>query len=366
MPLVLDEDEDEVEPDEQYDPESLLYPFELWEPAALEGEPYEVGLRRLIVPATAIQRRWEAWGGDLTRWLLPRVLEIAKESNPAANGTEAWAWLPPPLHDEGRKVQPAWLHAFLLAPHPIRPAVFLRMPKYNLAPDEASKLVAYFAAASATDFPFEYDHRLLASHLSKKESVFEASTGSQLSRLEHAMQIVTSENYCIKCHAMADFTPVSDARALAPQLSDVQFRLRPDYVRKWIANPARLLPYTAMPVNVPYDANSETLGGVAQDLYPGTSIDQVDGLVDLLMNYARYATSKHSITDLVEGGGANGSETNEPETEDSSAREDGTEERPAPTDAAGLSADRTLAVAIPFGQQSRSDSNRVRIAIEFG
>ena len=38
--------------------------------------------------------------------------------------------------------------------------------------------------------------------------------------------------------------------------------LRPDNVREWIADPASILPYTAMPVNVPYDSSREHLGVV--------------------------------------------------------------------------------------------------------
>ena len=51
-----------------------------------------------------------------------------------------------PLIGEGAKVQTDWLHDFLLNPYPIRPAVFLRMPKFNMSSAEATALVDYFAA----------------------------------------------------------------------------------------------------------------------------------------------------------------------------------------------------------------------------
>ena len=38
----------------------------------------------------------------------------------------------------------------------------------------------------------------------------------------------------------------------APNLADVYRRLRPEFVRDWIANPKMILPYTSMPVNIPY------------------------------------------------------------------------------------------------------------------
>ena len=300
--LVLDEDEDEVDPEEEYDPDTLLYPFDLWEPIALEGAPFQVGAQRINVPATSIRKRNASRGGDLTYWLLPRVLEEEKKVNPAANGTEAWSWLPPPLMGEGRKVQPEWLHSFLLEPYPIRPAVFLRMPKFNMSPEEASVLVNYFAAKDDAAYPFEYSDRMMASHIGDQNESFVAAHGGD--RLESAMNIVTHKDYCIQCHYVGDFAPTNNVRALAPDLSKVQFRLRPDYIKKWIANPKTILPYTAMPVNVLYDPDSETLGGVPQDLYPGTSVEQVDALVDLLMNYSQYSGSQHSVKSLVGSGAA--------------------------------------------------------------
>ena len=81
--------------------------------------------------------------------------------------------------------------------------------------------------------------------------------------------------------------------------ADVAARLRPDYLRKWIANPKRILPYTGMPVNVPYDPDKPHLGGVSQDLIHGTSIQQLDGLADLLLNFNLYTRKQTSIQSLV-------------------------------------------------------------------
>jgi hypothetical protein len=69
----------------------------------------------------------------------------------------------------------------------------------------------------------------------------------------------------------------------------VHERLRPGYVHDWIANPKRFLPYTGMPVNIPFNAP------VSQDLYRGTSEQQVDALTDLLMHFDRFAKRKMSL-----------------------------------------------------------------------
>jgi hypothetical protein len=302
LPVVLDDEGDPIEDDlSEYDPSTLQYRFDLWEPTIVDGEPYPVGALPVTVPQANITKKYPAEGGDLTLALYPRAVELEKQANPNAKGTEAWGWLPPPLVNEGNKVQFDWLHSFLLNPETIRPAVFLRMPKFNMSPDEATKLVNYFAAQDNADFPFEFNDRSQSGHVAAAEQAFRTNGGAtvEMSRLDQAMKIVTDSNYCIKCHLVADFKPTGSERALAPDLSKAFRRLRPDYVRHWIANPKSILPYTAMPVNIEYRAEAPNLGGVSQDLYPGTSIQQLDAVVDLLMNYDRYTASHRLISPLV-------------------------------------------------------------------
>ncbi len=93
----------------------------------------------------------------------------------------------------------------------------------------------------------------------------------------------------MKCHLVGEFNPPGSERAKGPQLEQVHDRLRPDYVHRWVGNPKRILPYTGMPVNIPYDK------GVAQSLFPGDSSQQLDGVVDLLMNWDRFTMERFSI-----------------------------------------------------------------------
>ena len=300
LPIVWDDEGDPIEEGEEYDPSTFVYPFELWEPAAIEGETHPVGVRQMAIPATAIRKKTRGWGGDLTRMLMPTVTALEKQVNPAAKGTESMAWLPPPLIGQGAKVQPSWMHDFLLEPYPIRPAVFLRMPKFNMSSDEATKIVNYFAARDGMKYPFEYDTRTSSTHLATAETQFRETVGGDKSRLQHAMQIVTNGNYCVKCHLVGEYKPTGSVRALAPDLSRIHNRLRPDYVRRWIANPKKILPYTAMPVNIPFNPSAPHLGGVDQSIYPGTSVQQLDGLVDLLMNFPTYSVNQNDVAELVD------------------------------------------------------------------
>jgi hypothetical protein len=196
------------------------------------------------------------------------------------------------LHNEGKKVQTEWLHDFLMDPTSIRPAVVLRMPNFHMSSEEASKLVNYFAAKDNADFPYEYNERRRGDYLAQIEQ-------SHPELLDDAMKIVTDGNYCVKCHSIGDYQVKGAIRTLGPNLDEVYRRLRPEYVRRWVGNPQRTLPYTGMPVNIPYDANAPQLGGVSQSLFPGTSIEQLDGVVDLLMNFDTYAKRQTSIKSLV-------------------------------------------------------------------
>ncbi|MEO8496425.1 MAG: hypothetical protein ABI614_15260, partial [Planctomycetota bacterium] len=298
-PLIYDDFGDPIEDEEEYSPSKLEFPFDLWQPVPIGGNTFEVGVLPLNLKPPQIEKKYGTRGGFLAKYLLQPVAAREKQVNPAAKGTEVWGWLPPPLVGEGAKVQTSWLHDFLLNPYPIRPATVLRMPRFNMSPDEATKLVNYFAAIENVEYPYDSSERQQESYLSSQDTAYQQSTGGAGTRFVDAMKVVTNNNYCVKCHLIGDFEPKGGDRAKAPNLAVVYKRLRPDYVRDWIANPKTILPYTSMPVNVPYDPELDHLGGVSQDLYHGTSVEQVDALVDLLLNYDKYAKQRSSVAELV-------------------------------------------------------------------
>lgn len=314
LSVVLDDEGDEVEDEEEYNPHGVAYRFDLWQPTLLEGNAYNVGVIPLEVRQEWMAGKYPPRGGHLTRYLLSRVVELEKEVNPTVKGSEAWSWLPPPLIGQGKKTQSDWLHNFLLDPHRIRPAVFLRMPRFNMSSAEATQLVNYFAAMDGVEYPYNFDSRTRSSYIATAEQRFRerlrqagkpSPPSEVMSRFDHALQIITSNNYCVKCHVVGDpekggYQPKGPDRAKAPNLAQVFQRLRPEYVRRWIANPKQILPYTSMPVNIPFDPAAPHQGGVAQELFPGTSIEQVDALVDLLMNYDMYSENRSPISPSIE------------------------------------------------------------------
>jgi len=306
-PIVIDEsDGTALDNESPYDPAAVKFAVDLYRPALIDGGPYITGQNAVMIANRSTEDRFPATGGVLARYLIPRVTQYEKQSNPNASGAEAFGWVPPPLVREGSKVQPNWLHDFLLDPYPIRPAVFLRMPRFNMTSGEATDLVNYFAARDSVKYPYEMTPTRQDSQLSLKEQEYRILTGTadlkdpeRSLRFDHAMRVVTNNNYCVKCHRVGDFVPQGSQRAQAPNLAEVYRRLRPEYTRNWIANPKMILPYTSMPVNIPYDEAAPYHGGISQELFRGNAEDQLEGLVDLLTNFDQYAKTNTSISSLV-------------------------------------------------------------------
>ncbi len=285
--------------------------FNLWRSLPINGQPWLVGVTDLLLSDTQVVKRYPGVGGDLAKLIYPAVLAAEKEINPNVKDGDAWGWVPPPLLNEGRKVQTDWLHSFLLDPYPIRPAVVLRMPRFNMSSEEAAKLVDYFAAMDSVEYPYAYDPRTASEHLAAEEA-------RHPHRLDDALKLVTNRNYCVQCHQVGDFVPEGSIKAQAPQLDRVYRRLRPEFLRAWIANPKRLLPYTGMPVNFPVNKPASA------ELYHGTSVEQVDAVTDLLLNWDLYSKRQISIKDKVpppSTGGAEGGAATEPAADAAGAEE---------------------------------------------
>jgi len=308
LPMILNEDEEPLEDDEDYEPDTLFYLFDLWDQAVIDGQAQRPGVVPLMLTRSMIREQHPAKGGDLARLLTPTAVEFVRDDNPALTGTEAKAWLPPPLISEGRRVQSQWLHDYLLDPTPIRPAVLMSMPRFPFRGDQAQQLVAYFAAVDGADHPLNniaqrQESYLAAAHERYRDRLAELSDDADTlegDHLDDAMRFLVDEAYCVKCHLIGNFSPGANPQMLAPNLANVYRRLRPGYVRQWIADPRSVLPYTTMPAYIPYQKDAPHLGGVSQDLYHGTSVEQLDALVDLLMNFDRHSVTRSPITPLTE------------------------------------------------------------------
>jgi mono/diheme cytochrome c family protein len=102
-------------------------------------------------------RRTPPYGGTLADLLVTYLQKKDPTEFPSddKDDQKARSRLPPPLYREGERVQPNWLYGFLLNPTVVRPESYmlLRMPKFNMSPEDARQVVDYFTAVSRLTNP---------------------------------------------------------------------------------------------------------------------------------------------------------------------------------------------------------------------
>ncbi len=162
------------------------------------------------------------------------------------------------------------------------------MPRFNLAPHEVGALVDYFAAAAGAELPY----------VSSPQPADDfAANPRRAALMDQAMRLVTDrKTYCAKCHLIGDYDPGGQTQTiLAPNLADAGRRIQVDHLRRWLADPKSVLPYTGMPVNFPPEGPP-----MGQDLLPGTSAEQLETVLDLLLRYDAYMQNRTSIRALID------------------------------------------------------------------
>ena len=184
---------------------------------------------------------------------------------------------------EGNKVQTPWLTAFLKDPHMIRPAAQLRMPRFHygksmqIPSHETEELANYFAARDRTEFPYQ----------TIPEQNSELSGGAQQgpSRLPGGRLADDDEQ------GLAVPSVPCDRPVQAQRRRPGRQRARPPRGRApvparlslaWIANPRRLVPFTAMPQNI---APHGTVQILVPKTFENKPFEMVKAVRDTLLNY---------------------------------------------------------------------------------
>ncbi len=219
--------------------------LQLWRPVTIRGYTFQVGDNITINQKASNLRKTPADGGNFA-WLYATY----QAEKTGSDFGSFWNRLPPPLLREGKKVQTPWLTAFLHDPYSIRPAVNLRMPRFHfgkvntMAALETSGLANYFAARDGADFPYQAFPEREQSYLASLES-------KHPDYLAAGWQLIT-KGACIQCHTIGQFKASGGAQVVnGPDLRQVATRFRPAFLGEWLSNPKRLVPYSAMPQNVP-------------------------------------------------------------------------------------------------------------------
>ncbi|HZH92261.1 MAG TPA: c-type cytochrome [Pyrinomonadaceae bacterium] len=105
-----------------------------------------------------------------------------------------------------------------------------RMPTFNFSPNELRTLVRFFLAVSSQQEPFI------------KEPVQELTEQER----SLARQLFTSQQApCLKCHLTGN--PAHDKNASAPNFLQAGERLKPGWTFRWLLDPQKVIPGTAMP-----------------------------------------------------------------------------------------------------------------------
>ncbi|MBD3674767.1 MAG: c-type cytochrome [Planctomycetaceae bacterium] len=229
----------------------------------------------------------EARGGDFTFWLVDQLVENDKRVGGSRD--DAWNYVAPPLIREGAKVQTPWLFRFLQNPEMLRHMTVLRMPKFNMSPDEAQTLANYFAAVDETPYPYQEVPQKDAPYQRAMNEIFhekyeEARTDDYLS--ESWQMFMFKGNKCIGCHSVGGREYFSAAKpgepeVRGPNLPRAEDRLQPDWTLMWIYYPKWATPYTKMPVNYPLDKPSSL------PLFGADPQAQTKAVRDALMNHAK-------------------------------------------------------------------------------
>lgn len=147
--------------------------------------------------------------------------------------------LPPPLLSEGARVDPNWLARFLENPalsktdvnrNGVRSYLAVRMPTFSFSDGEIRKIVKFFQAIASQAQPY----------LPPK---LEPLTPQERSMARDLFTHPAAP--CLKCHATGQ--PAHDANASAPNFLLAPERLLPAWTARWLTDPSRISPGTAMP-----------------------------------------------------------------------------------------------------------------------
>jgi cytochrome c2 len=272
-------------PDPEEEPEYQEHGFDTWQTLDFDFVDQPKRLlpgSRLTVLDPLLVSETPARGGSFAEWLVEDLMKTTT----GGNRYLAWQSSPPPLYQEGRKVQTPWLYRFLLEPEQLRYTTVLRMPKFNMSPKEARVLANYFAAVDGSVFPYQEDRPTNPDYLASTET-----------DLAHRGLLTDGESYleeswralngplCIKCHSLGGrkfkvSDPVKDIQG--PNLNVVQRRLRADWIKLWLYKPTWIAPYTSMPVNYPKNNTAQF-----PDLFEGQPGVQITATRDALLNYTK-------------------------------------------------------------------------------
>lgn len=198
--------------------------------------------------------------------------------------------LPPQLYTQGARVQPDWLMRFLENPslhetdihkNGIRTYLEARMPTFHFSERQVQKLSQFFMARSAQSMTYIPPEMapLTAEETAMARSLFQSRAAP-----------------CLKCHMTGN--AVRDRSATAPNFMTASSRLKPDWTYRWLLEPAKIAPGTAMPSEL---FRKEGDRWVFSGPLPATFADYEGDHADLLVRYM-FQLTPSELNRLVSAG----------------------------------------------------------------
>lgn len=277
-------------PDPEADLEERDYSYKLWETLSVDGKVKFPG-SNISFNETQLVSIKPSRGGQFAEWLSADLEGKRIEEN----RDRAWQASPPPLYQEGIKVQTPWLYAFLKNPYQIRHTTVLRMPRFNMTDAEAQTLANYFAAYDGAPFPYQDVEPRSPAYLNAMDAKFHEKYPDRPGDYLQETWRVAGVRLCASCHAFGgreykSLDPKKDIRG--PNLDHVQNRLRPDWAKLWLLKPSFITPHTSMPVNFPPNQKQ------FEPIMGGNAFDQTIGVRDALFNYSRLIEREGKLPDV--------------------------------------------------------------------
>ena len=238
------------------------------------------------VPHTAFGNRELAWTASVTEQIaMPSVSsapvqafhrstrqhncadchELYGPAKRALEGAEA----PPPLTDAGNKLRASWLTQVLVENKRIRP--WMKLPTAH--PGEAVRpLVQLFAQQAGAELG--------------EGATAPAPTPAQAAEGLKLLGKGDGGLACINCHDFAGHRSAGDLRG--PDMTEMHARIRTDWLLRWLREPSRLQPGTAMPAffsDMPAAQAHAKMSGLVHALAAGKSLSLPEGLLDKPQDY---------------------------------------------------------------------------------
>ncbi len=192
---------------------------------------------------------------------------------------------PPSLVGEGFRANPEWLAGFLANPalsdtnphkNGVRPYLDIRMPTFYLSDIEVAKLVRFFNAMATQPSPYI-------------QPSVQPLSDQELTMARDAFLAAD----CLKCHATSDDPASFTEDIIAPSFAFTRERLKPDWIKRWLLDPAQLMPGTQMPTGLfIYKPDEERW--VTQDKPPASMANYKGDHVELFVRYMWQFTEQES------------------------------------------------------------------------